>query len=58
MSEETYIIARVVVLLGVLALILPALFRRRLTVPTMAKYIIGWVVIAAGVALLYDFWKG
>lgn len=58
MSEETYTIARVVFLLCVIALILPALFRRKLPVPTMAKYIVGWIAIAAGVALLYDFWKG
>ena len=58
MSEETYTIARVVFLLCVIALVLPALFRRQLPVPTMAKYIVGWIAIAAGVALLYDFWKG
>lgn len=58
MSEDSYTIARVVFLLCLLVLVVPAFLGRRLETPTMLRYAAMWIGIAAGVALLYDFWKG
>jgi hypothetical protein len=58
MSEDSYIIARVIFLMCVLVLVVPSVLGRGITLPIMARNIAIWIGLAAGVAMIYEFWKG
>lgn len=58
MSDTGFIIARVLVAVCILAYILPGIFRRGMTLPTMGRYLVIWIGIGAAIAVAYDLWKG
>lgn len=58
MSEDAYIIARVIFLLCILILVVPGLLGRGLSLPIMVRHMAIWIGIAASVAVFYEVWKG
>ncbi len=58
MSEDGYMIARVIFLLCLLVLIAPAFISMRVNLKTTLRYAALWIGIVAGAVLIYPLWKG
>jgi len=58
MSEDSYMIARIVAAVCILILVVPALLGRGITVPNFLRYAAMWALLAAGAAILYQITRG